>query len=68
MRMICKCSTLYLNNAKEKAQFMSWFLSIYKAQCINEGDYSQSELPVLFDATCSGMQHLSALTISSWPY
>lgn len=53
---------LYLNNAKEKAQFMSCFLSIFKAQCLNEGDYSQSELPVLFDATCSGMQHLSALT------
>ena len=52
----------YLNKAKEKAQFMSCFLAILKAHCLKGGDYSQCELPVLFDATCSGMQHLSALT------
>lgn len=51
----------FLTNAKEKAQFMSCFLSIYK--CLgSKRSYSNSKTPVLFDATCSGMQHLSALT------
>lgn len=51
----------FLSKAKEKAQFMSCFLSIYK--CIrSKRSYSNSKTPVLFDATCSGMQHLSALT------
>lgn len=50
----------YLSKAKEKAQFMSCFLSLYKAQI--SGGNSVIKTPVLFDATCSGMQHLSALT------
>jgi len=53
----------YLNKAKEKAQFMSCFLAIRKefskTTCVI--DYNKCKLPVLFDATCSGMQHLSAL-------
>lgn len=55
----------FLCKAKEKAQFMSCFLSIYKSFLSCEGSkrsYSNSKTPVLFDATCSGMQHLSALT------
>lgn len=55
----------YLLKAKEKAQFMSCFLSIYKSylptSSHNISNYN-STTPVLFDATCSGMQHLSALT------
>lgn len=57
-----KFEELYLNKAKEKAQFMSCLLSIFRARCLDGGDYNQCKLPVLFDATCSGMQHLSALT------
>ena len=57
-----KFNEQYLSNAKEKAQFMSCILTIFKAQCLDGGDYSQCKQPVLFDATCSGMQHLSALT------
>jgi DNA-directed RNA polymerase len=49
----------YLSKAKEKAQFMSCFLALYKA--IVSGN-TRIKTPVLFDATCSGMQHLSALT------
>lgn len=41
---------------------MSCILTIFKAHCLDGGDYSQCKQPVLFDATCSGMQHLSALT------
>lgn len=55
----------FLSKAKEKAQFMSCFLSIYKSYLSCKGSnrsYSNSKTPVLFDATCSGMQHLSALT------
>lgn len=51
----------YLKNAKEKAQFMSCFLAIYMSQ-LEGRDYNKSNIPVLFDATCSGMQHLSGLT------
>lgn len=51
----------YLKNAKEKAQFMSCLFSIFKSH--SQGDnYANCKVPVLFDATCSGMQHLSALT------
>ncbi|UYZ01848.1 DNA-directed RNA polymerase (plasmid) [Peribacillus frigoritolerans] len=57
----------YLEKAKEKAQFMSCFLGVYKSfisknssECV--ANYSNNNTPVLFDATCSGMQHLSALT------
>lgn len=57
-----KFNEVYLSNAKEKAQFMSCILTIFKAHCLDGGDYSQCKQPVLFDATCSGMQHLSALT------
>jgi DNA-directed RNA polymerase len=57
-----KFNEIYLSNAKEKAQFMSCILTIFKAHCLDGGDYSQCKQPVLFDATCSGMQHLSALT------
>lgn len=55
----------YLINAKEKAQFMSCFLSLYKSFLSTDDgprSYSDVKTPVLFDATCSGMQHLSALT------
>lgn len=56
----------YLGKAKEKAQFMSCFLGLYKPFISNNrsvcvANYSNNT-PVLFDATCSGMQHLSALT------
>ncbi len=49
----------YLSKAKEKAQFMSCFLALYKNYQIEDRHLN---IPVLFDATCSGMQHLSALT------
>lgn len=52
----------YLNKAKEKAQFMSCVLAILRSHLSAGGDYGKCRLPVLFDATCSGMQHLSALT------
>ncbi len=55
----------YLIKAKEKAQFMSCFLSLYKSFLstgVKPHSYSNVKTPVLFDATCSGMQHLSALT------
>lgn len=53
----------YLSNAKEKAQFMSCILVIFIVHYLEGGDYSKCMLPVLFDATCSGMlHHLSALT------
>lgn len=51
----------YLGKAKEKAQFMSCFLALYRSQLEGHSGYKCS-LPVLFDATCSGMQHLSGLT------
>ncbi len=47
----------YLSKAKEKAQFMACFLALYSNDI-----YYICRLPILFDATCSGMQHLSALT------
>jgi DNA-directed RNA polymerase len=53
---------IYLAKAKEKAQFISCFLALAK---IKHGIGSPSSdslgVPVLFDATCSGMQHLSSL-------
>lgn len=49
----------YLMKAKEKAQFMSCFLALYKSRLTGDENF---KIPVLFDATCSGMQHLSALT------
>lgn len=56
----------YLSKAKESAQFMNSFLAAVSYHrkleeckgCIS----SYSRLPILFDATCSGMQHLSGLT------
>lgn len=51
----------YLSNCKEAAQFMSCFLSLYLLY-IDKNPYTCRHLPVLFDASCSGMQHLSALT------
>lgn len=56
---------VYLSKAKEKAQFMSCFLGIYKSFHLSKKlgpCHSNPKTPVLFDATCSGMQHLSALT------
>ena len=49
----------YLINAKEPAQFISCLFeySNYKNKKITE-----IRTPILFDATCSGIQHLSALT------
>lgn len=61
----CKFEEEYLKRAKEKAQFMSCFLKLYKSFLLNRDSqpcYSDVKTPVLFDATCSGMQHLSALT------
>ena len=52
----------YLDKANEKAQFLSCVLELRKAHLEKKGDYNRCKLPVLFDATCSGMQHLSALT------
>lgn len=49
----------YLSKSKEKAQFISCFLSLYAY--LKKG-VMNIKTPVLFDATCSGIQHLSALT------
>src|ERR1700761_6072900 len=49
----------YLNEAKEKAQFMSCLFTLIN---INENNNKNINIPILFDASCSGLQHLSALT------
>ena len=54
--------SLFLNNyvkdCKEPAQFLSCFMALDKFY--NKG--KDIKIPILFDASCSGMQHLSALT------
>jgi len=54
----------YLVNSAEPAQFVSCLLSIakYNINSKHQLDLNSIRTPVLFDATCSGMQHLSALT------
>ena len=47
----------YLDKAVEKAQFLSYILALRNAHKDEQVDYNQCKLPVLFDATCSGMQH-----------
>ena len=51
----------YVQLSKEPFQFLSIFISYYNYT------YSNLEIknPILFDATCSGIQHLSALTKNS---
>lgn len=49
----------YLVNAKEPAQFISCLFEYNKY--INK-EIFEIKTPILFDATCSGIQHLSALT------
>ena len=51
----------FLSMAKEKAQFMRTFFSL-RNKAFSDGKSHRSGLPILFDATCSGMQHISALT------
>lgn len=51
----------YLSMAKEKAQFVSCLLEIIKNYELPLEE-KQINTPILFDATCSGIQHLSALT------
>lgn len=48
----------FIIESKEPFQFMSIFISYYNF--ITFG--SEIKTPILFDATCSGIQHLSALT------
>jgi hypothetical protein len=48
-----------LSKAKEPAQFLACFLE-YKSYLNNKKHVIK--IPILFDATCSGVQHLSALT------
>ena len=49
----------YLINAKEPAQFIS---CLFEYKDYVENKISDIRTPILFDATCSGIQHLSALT------
>ena len=51
-------NTTYVNSSKEPFQFVSSFLAYYKYIKSNK----LINIPILFDATCSGIQHLSALT------
>lgn len=51
----------YLKNSKEPAQFMSCFIALYNHLKFN----TQIKIPILLDASCSGIQHLSALTTDS---
>ena len=48
----------YIKLSKEPFQFLSCFLSYYNHLKYNK----EIKIPILFDATCSGIQHLSALT------
>jgi DNA-dependent RNA polymerase len=48
----------YISVSKEPFQFMSSFLSYYNYIKHN----IETKIPILFDASCSGIQHLSALT------
>jgi DNA-directed RNA polymerase len=48
----------YIEKSKEPFQFYSCFVSLYKF--IKEE--KEIKTPILFDASCSGIQHLSALT------
>ena len=51
----------YVEKSKEKFQFLACFISYYNYIKNNQ----EIEIPILFDATCSGIQHLSALTKDS---
>jgi hypothetical protein len=48
----------FVKESKEPFQFISIFISYYNFITFN----SEIKTPILFDATCSGIQHLSALT------
>ena len=48
----------YISTCKEPYQFMSCFLGYY--HFLKDG--TEINNPILFDASCSGIQHLSALT------
>jgi len=48
----------YVNLSKEPFQFISIFISYYR----HKKSGVEIKTPILFDATCSGIQHLSALT------
>ena len=55
----------YLSKSKEPAQFMCCLIAIRAYLAGRERGILNLEvmrIPILFDATCSGMQHLSALT------
>lgn len=52
-------NTNYLSKAKEPAQFISCLMEYNK---YSKGLIKDIKTPILFDATCSGVQHLSALT------
>lgn len=48
----------YLFESKEPFQFLSCIISYYNYITYN----NEIKIPILFDASCSGIQHLSALT------
>ena len=48
----------YINNSKEPFQFLACVISYYDYINYN----IEIRIPILFDASCSGIQHLSALT------
>jgi hypothetical protein len=48
----------YVSVSKEPFQFISFFISYYNY--LSKG--IEIRIPILFDASCSGIQHLSALT------
>lgn len=54
-----KFNEIFLNKAKEPAQFISCLLEYNKYE---QNIITEIKTPILFDATCSGIQHLSALT------
>jgi DNA-dependent RNA polymerase len=50
--------TTYVKDSKEPFQFLACFICYYNFIKYNK----EIKIPILFDATCSGIQHLSALT------
>jgi DNA-directed RNA polymerase len=48
----------FVYDSKESFQFLACFISYYRFVKNNK----EFRTPILFDATCSGVQHLSALT------
>lgn len=51
-------NTNIVSKAKEPFQFMAMFMALLK---YNKNPYARLGVPILFDCSCSGLQHLSML-------